>query len=408
MPAMSSTFQFNPDAPDFARDPHPHHRALREHAPIYDWQARQSLVFSRHEHLRQLMGDSRLSNSVTDWQFHQPAKIEGEEFRALRRLDTNSLFKLADVDHTRVRRLAAGAFTPRAVERQRATVQAVVDRVLDELTRDGQTLINVRDYAERIPVAVISDLVGVPAADQRGFLDYARASIEYIQPFLPPKRLAELAQVFTQGERMLDALIEGARKQPGDNLLGDLVRASEDGQSLSADELLSLISGLLTAGSDTTVHALCFAIRALVGAPEQLAELRADRSLLRNAIDETLRWDFFGKMGTFRFARETFEFEGVTIPKGKLCIMNQPAALRDPDAFPEPDRLDIHRELGHAISFGIGRHFCLGANLARLELELAFTSLLLDRYPNAHLVGEIEYEPSLLMRPMKTLMLALE
>lgn len=405
---MSSAFQFNPDDPSFARDPHPHLRALREHAPIYDWQARQSLVFSRHEHVRQLMQDQRLSNSVTDWQFHQPAKLEGEQFRALRRLDENSLFKLADADHTRVRRLAAGAFTPRAVERQRATVQAVVDRVLDELTRGGQKLINVRDYAERIPVAVISDLVGVPESSQRDFLDYARASIEYIQPFLPPKRLAELADVFTHGERMLDALIEGARNNPGDDLLGDLVRASEGEQKLSKDELLSLISGLLTAGSDTTVHALCFAIRALLGAPEQLDEIRAERSLLRNAIDETLRWDFFGKMGSFRFVRETFEFEGVTIPKGKLCVMNQPAALRDPEAFPEPERLDIHRELGHAVSFGIGRHFCLGANLARLELELAFTTLLLDRYPHARLVGEVEHEPSLLMRPMKTLMLSLE
>jgi cytochrome P450 len=88
--------------------------------------------------------------------------------------------------------------------------------------------------------------------------------------------------------------------------------------------------------------------------------------------------------------------------------MNQPAALRDPDAFHDPDRLDIHRDLGHAVSFGIGRHFCMGANLARLELELAFTTLLLDRYPSAHLVGEAEFEPNMLMRSMKTLTLALE
>jgi cytochrome P450 enzyme len=404
--AMATTFEFNPDDPDYVRDPHPHLRALREHAPIYDWQARQSLVFSRHEHLRQLMGDPRLSNNLLDWQFHQPAQLEGDQFRALRRLEATSLFKLPDADHTRVRRLAAGAFTPRVVDRQRATVQAIVDRVLDELTAD-QTVLNVRDFAERIPGTVISDLVGVPESRRQDFLNFTRASIEYVQPFLPATRIAELASVLNTGEQLLSELIESARSDPRDNLLGDLVRAHEDGQKLSEDELFSLIAGIMTAGSDTTVHALCFATRALMSAPDQLAEIRADRSLLRNAIDETLRWDFFGKMGTFRFARETFEFEGITIPKGKLCVMNQPAALRDPEAFPEPDRFDIHRELGHAVSFGLGRHFCMGASLARLELTLALTSLLLDRYPNARLLGEAEFEQNFLMRPMSKLMLEL-
>ncbi|MFV8754203.1 cytochrome P450 [Nannocystaceae bacterium ST9] len=404
---MTTDLQFNPDDLAFIRDPHPHLRALREQSPIFDWQARQVLVFSRHEHVRQLMADSRLSNSVLEWQFHQPAELEGDHFRALRRIQSSALFTLPDADHGRVRRLAAAAFTPRAVERQRATVQAVVDRVLAELTSEGQTEINVRDYAERIPVAVISDLVGVPEQHRPDFLAFARAGIELTQPFMPRHRLVGIAEVFTRAEQVLLELFAEAREHQRDDLLGDLVRAQDQGEQLSEDELLALMSGLLTAGSDTTVHALCFAIRALLGAPEQLAEIRADRSLLRNALDETLRWDFFGKLGTFRFARETFEFEGWTIPKGKLCIMNQPAALRDPEAFADPDRLDIHRELGHAISFGLGRHYCMGASLARLELELAFTTLLLDRYPNAKLVGEPEFEQNLLMRPMAKLMLAL-
>ncbi len=400
---------FDPDADEFIRDPHSAFRRMREVAPAYDWQARQVLLFTRHDHVRTLLADPRLTAQRTAWEHYQPGVFADERFRAMRRFMAGSLSTLPDVDHGRVRKLASVAFTPRAVERQREAVRRITEELLDQVvaaSEDGQ--INARAFAEGLPIAVIGELVGVAAELRPRFRQFAWAVIRSIQPDLPPEQLGEIADIMTRGEELIEQVIAEHREHPRDDLLSDLLRARDGEQLLSEDELLSLISSLLVAGSDTTVHGLCFAIWNLLRHPEALAEIRADRSLLRNAIDESLRLEPFAKFGSvFRYALEDFELDGVRIPKGKMVIPVITAAAHDPAVFAQPERFDIRRDLSESVNFGFGRHFCLGAHLARLEIEIAITTLLLDRYPHAKLVGEPEFEPSMLLRPMAKLMIAI-
>lgn len=410
MDTPTSPFVYEPDSPRHTRDPHPDYAWLRSNAPVYYWQARDAIVVSSAAALRQMFSDERLSLDIRNWAHYAGEQLFSQpRYEAWRRSDDNGLFRLSSADHARVRKLASVALTPRAVRRMDAQIEATVVEILERMS-EGQELLDVSAFAEAVPMTVISDILGIPEADRGAFRRFGTTVIKAVIPSQDIEVLNGIADTYTEGRALMLRVIAERRamSEPPEDMLSDLIHATEDGERLNDDELISLATALIVAGSDTTVHATCYAVYHLLKRPEALAEVRADRSLLRGAIEESLRYDLFGKSGVFRYALEDFEWDGVPVRKGQMIMGLIGAAGRDPELYDEPDRFDIHREHRSDLTFGLGRHFCLGANLARSELIHAVGKLLIDYYPEATLEAEPELDfHNPLMRAMKSLPLRL-
>ena len=281
-------------------------------------------------------------------------------------------------DHARLRRLVGGAFSTARVAAMRPRVQAIVDGLLDELAQlpAEEPVDLVCRFTLPLPITVIFELLGVPFEDR----DRLRAWFEAI--FADPVAMA----AGEAGRLAADAahaffrdLVTAKRSAPGDDLLSALV-ACADNDRLSQDELISTAWLLLVAGHDTTVNLVGNGLVALFRHPDQLARLRADLGLVPAAVEEFLRYDGPLQHTTFRMTSEPVTIGGVEIPAHEQVLVVAAAANRDPSRFADPDRLDVERPDNHHIAFGHGIHFCLGAPLARLEADIAFTSLL-GRFP---------------------------
>ena len=403
----SEAFVFDPNSEAFSYDPYPTYAWMREHAPAYYWAERDMIVLTRLEDMRTFFTHEQLSTDIHQWahfpgeaMYSQPG-LEGYAW-----MIRNTLFNMPPEDHARVRKLSSVALTPRAVRRMHDSIAATVDRYLDELVAPGAEVVNIRDLAEPIPLAVICDLIGVPAELRADFRKFGQAAIKSVQPTNDPETLREISANLSAGMALVERMVVERRADPNppDDLLTDFIRANEEGRGLSDDELMMIIFGLITAGSDTTVHGTCYAVYSLLRHPEALAELQADRSLLRGAIEETLRWDSFGKIGLYRYALEDMEIAGAKVRKGQAVSVLSGAAGRDERTYERADEFDIHRDYLGNLTFGLGRHFCLGANLARAELTQAIETLLLDRFPEAKLAGDpvIDVENPV-MRPITDL-----
>ncbi len=260
----------------------------------------------------------------------------------------------------------------------RPRVQAIVDALLDALERQpaGQPVDLVAGFALPLPMTVISEMLGVPVEDRarlRAWFDAVFATPLAPANDGPARAAADAAHGY------LCELIAAKRAASGDDLLSVLVD-SADGDRLAEDELLSTAWLLIVAGHDTTVNLIGNGLVALFRHPEQLARLQADLSLVPAAVEEFLRFDGPVQHTTFRMTTEPVTIGGVEIPAHEQVLVVAAAANRDPDHFAEPDRLDIARPENRHIAFGHGIHFCLGAPLARLEGDVAFTSLL-QRFP---------------------------
>lgn len=397
-------FVLNMDDPAFVKDPYPTYRWLRENAPAYEWPGRHGVVFTRHKDVKAIYNDRRISNDTRLWEFAREEQWLPEhlDYKAL--LD-NGLFRLGAADHARVRKLVSGALTPRSVERMRGDIQRTVDEVLSAAI-EGDRL-NVRAFAEPLPLQVISDMLKIPEELRTDFRAFGVASIRSANFAIRPQDLFDAIGPMPRWMAMLRGVIADRRQNPvEDDLLTTLIAARDGSAKLSEDEMLSIVHALITAGSDTTVHASCFAIYSLLRNPAQVAEIRENPALLRNAVEESLRYDLFGKGGIPKICTEELEVSGVRLRKGQMVYPFVPAALHDPEVFPEPERFDIHRDLSQTIAFGGGQHFCLGAALARMELDLGVGTLI-QRYPGIRLLGEPEFEPNPIMRSIARLDVAL-
>jgi cytochrome P450 len=277
-------------------------------------------------------------------------------------------------NHTRLRKLVAKAFTPRAVSALRAHVQALADRLVDEALERGELDV-IADLALPVPSTVICEMMGVPSADRARFTDCtARATHLLGAPFIPQERLDKGAAAARALHDYFTELIADRRATPRDDMLTDLVRATDEEDRLSPGELLTQVTGLLIAGFETTIGLIGNGMLQLVRHPDELARLRSNPDLIDGAVEECLRFD--GPiMLTVRVLREDTEFGGVTIPADSEVMVLLAAANRDPEAFPDPDRFDIAREPNEHLAFGGGHHLCLGAHLARLEAQVAIGTL---------------------------------
>ncbi|HEX2574023.1 MAG TPA: cytochrome P450 [Polyangia bacterium] len=398
-------FVFNPDDMGYTADPYPTYRHLREEAPVYWWPEGRSWLLSRYHDVVAVMRDAaRFTTNIAEWEYappYDPNRKLAPQVVEYHRLVTAGLLQLPPADHQRVRKLVSPAFTPRAIERMRVDVQAIVDQLLAAVREDGRLDV-VTDVAEHLPIRAISRMLDIPDRYEASFRRFGTALVDSLNPRLGPDELAETLAPIPEGVALLHEVIEERRHHPGGDLLSNLIHAEEEGQKLSRDELVSLVAALVTAGSETTVHLVCFGTYQLLRHPEAAEALRRDPSLTRNALEETLRYDNFGKSGVLRVALEDVEIRGTLIRKRQLVMPLLPSAMRDPEVFPDADTFDIRRDHSMTVNFGSGAHFCLGAALARLEGEVAVNTML-SRYPRMRLAGEVRYAPHAFIRKMSTL-----
>jgi cytochrome P450 len=277
-------------------------------------------------------------------------------------------------DHTRVRRLVVKAFTPGRIEKLREPVRRVADDLLDAIEPDGRADL-LASYAGPLPIAVICDLLGVPERDRHDFRAWSDAL------FTPDPARSHLAREAVGNMlRFYTGLIAGKRAEPGDDLLSDLIAVhdrDEGGEDrLSEDELTSLAFLILIGGYENTVHLIGNSVLALLDHPQLLRELRENPAGLGAAVEEFARYDGPAPLAIRRFPLEDVEIGGVTVPAGETVLLAIGSANRDPHHFPDPDRLDPHRDQSGHLALGHGIHYCLGAPLARMETETALAALL--------------------------------
>jgi cytochrome P450 len=305
------------------------------------------------------------------------------------RVATN-LISLDGAEHDRLRRLVSKAFTPRATERLRSTVVEVINQLIDRHTAAGRCEV-VADIARQFPIPIICALLGAPSEDWELFSDWTDDIFKVFDWNVAEHERAILA-AWDELDAYIDVMVANRRQTLTDDLLSDLIRAEDDGDRLNADELRMLVAGLLMAGTDTTRNQLAASVQVLCDHPDQWALLGQHPELAMNAVEETMRHSPIAA-GTLRLALEDVEIAGVMIPAGTIVIANTGSANRDPAVYDDPDRLDIAREGAPPMqAFGAGAHYCLGANLARLELSEALSAMAL-RMPNARRSGPAPWKP---------------
>lgn len=300
--------------------------------------------------------------------------------RALGPIDPPSLLVVEPPDHTRYRRLVSRVFTARAVEALRDRVQSIADGLLDEL--EGRPHADlVQAYASQLPVTVITEILGVQPEDKAEILAFGHDGAPSLDIGLTWKQFRVVDNSVRGFQQWLGGHLERLRQDPGDDLLSQLVMLEDEGQRLDDTELRAVAGLVLAAGFETTVNLLGSGTVLLLEQPEQLARLREDPSLWPNAVDEVLRYESPVQV-TARFALRDTELAGRTVRRGGLVVTMLGGANRDPDVFADPQRFDVTRENARDhLSFSAGRHFCLGAALARMEGEIGLRTLF-DRFPD--------------------------
>jgi len=393
---------FNPLSPDFIRDPYPHYARLRDTDPMH-LTPFGSYVASRHAEASLVMRDKRFGKDYVERTSRRygPEIMKEPVFRSM----SHWMLQQDPPDHTRLRGLVVKAFTARRVEDMRPRIQQIVDETLDAIAAKGHMDL-IEDFAFRLPVTIICDMLGIPEDHREVFYNSSRDGGRLLDPVPLTKAEIEKGNASNVMAQMyFQQLFELRRKSPGNDLTTQLVQAEEDGSKLSNEELTANIILLFGAGHETTVNLIGNGLLALHRDPDQLALLKAKPELITNAIEEFLRYDSSVQL-TGRVALEDIDdLGGKKIPKGEsvLCLLG--SANRDPAVYPDrPDQLDITRPNVRPLSFGGGIHFCLGAQLARIEAEVAISTLL-RRLPDLRLddAENPQWRPTFVLRGLKEL-----
>lgn len=377
-------FKFDPNAPEFDLDPFPTYKYMREHAPVYWWAEAQGWVCTRYQDVLTLLRDRRFSVELKDWE-HGPADQPDERLTTHQVLAKHGLFWMAATDHLRVRRVLGPLFSPKAVDPLRRDFEAVAEEMIAPLA-GKRSFDLVADFTSRYPLRAITRVLGIPREQQERFIQFGSAVIDAFYPAISPEALREKMEFLPTGVAMLEEIMAEKRRSPDDGFFSKMVHAEEQGERLTKKEVISQVALMISAGCEPPRHLVTFAIRDLLLHPDQLALLRAEPDLLRNAIDEVGRFDSFGKLNLPRFPLEDVELRGVRIPRGQQIFGVFASALRDPEVFPDPDVFDIRRDQGKSLLYGDGPHVCLGTWLAKLMAESAVKTLL-RRFPSLKLAG---------------------
>jgi len=372
---------FNPLDPAFIADPYLYYRRLREMARIVKTPVGFWLV-THYEDAAFALRDKRFGKDFVGNMERRYGGSAAMKEPAIVNL-SRTMLVLDPPDHTRLRGLVNKAFTARRVADMRPRIKALVDEQIDRVIDQGEMDV-IRDLAHRLPVIVICDMLGIPEEHRAPFLAASSINGRILDPVPMTREEMDQANLSTQAAAVyFDQLCELRRREPRDDLTTELVRAEEAGDKLSPEELQANIGLLFGAGHETTTNLIGNGLLALHRQHDQWERLKADPSLIPNAVEELLRYDSSVQL-TGRVTNAEVEIGGLTLGPTESVVVLLGAANHDPAQFPEPDRLDVGRAHVRPLSFGGGIHHCLGAQLARLEAELVFAALV-ERLPHLEL-----------------------
>jgi pimeloyl-[acyl-carrier protein] synthase len=392
MPHVIEEIESSLGTPEFFANPYPLYHRLRSESPVYWSEKLGGWLLTRYDDCTAALRDyRRLSNRDRMTVLLNPLGEEaGKRFELVRRHFCEGLIFSDPPDHTRLRTLVNKAFTPSTVERMRPRIQEIVKALLDAV-QDGKEMDLIRDFAFPLPNTVRSDILGLPLEDTDQLKKWADDIMALFGAGAEHDRAERGQRSLIAAREYLSGLIEKRRQKPGDDLISVLIMAREQNDKLSAGELLSTCSTLFTASQETTTSLIGNGMLALLQNPDQLQELKDNPDLIEAAVEELLRYD--GPLQRqLRAATEDFEIRGEPIRKGQMVCPMLAAANRDPEEFPDPDRLDIERQENQHIAFGFGIHWCVGAPLARLEAQIAINALL-SRFPGLELKSNVIDRP---------------
>ncbi len=381
---------FDPSDAGLRTHPYPVYERMREEAPA--WRSPEGVwYFSRFEDCCAIYRTQPSYDMTKSAAFQQ--RLSDDPAERVHQLEENQKGRMMiDCDppeHTRLRSLVNRAFTPTSVEASKPKIAEIIDQLLDGFA--GPTVDVVADYALLVPILVICDMLGVDPSEHHRFVEIGHEVVRTVDPDVGMDERIAAVQLLRD---YCSFLVELKRGQPTDDLMTRLIEATEDGRVASEDELVANTGLLLVAGFETTTSLIANAIYELLSHPDELAKLREDPELIRSAIEEVLRLDPPVHLTRPRVIVEETEIGGATLHPSDPVVPLVAAANRDPEEFEDPGSFDIERSDNRHLSFGLGRHHCLGAALARLEAQLAVLKIF-ERFPEMSLSSE--HEP--VMRP---------
>lgn len=380
--ARRSVF-LDPVDPDFYNDPYPAYHAIRAETPVFKWEHYGIWCFARFEDVNALLRDRRFGRQI----LHVASREElgwpeaPAHLRPFYDFESHSLLELEPPVHTRLRSLVNRSFLSRQVERLRPSITSLANGLIDRFEARGEAELLV-DFATPIPVIVICDLLGVPTEMAQQLLGWSHDMVAMYQARRDRAIEDRAVKATVEFSSFMRGYISQRRKAPKDDLLSELIKAEEQGAKLTEDELVTTAILLLNAGHEATVHALGNGIKCLL-------EQNIRDGIGESCIEETLRFDAPLHLFT-RYALEDLEYSGIRLRRGESVGLMLGAANRDPARFPEPDRFMPGRDPNPQVSFGAGIHFCIGAPLARLEMQIAMP-LLFRRLPRLALAERPNY-----------------
>ncbi len=401
---LTETADYRAFCEERLQNPHPLFARLRREDPVH-WCAPMKLwLVTRYNLCFAGLKDERFSSNRTDMYVQAlPPDLRAKVQPLLDHV--SKWIQLTDEpDHTRLRKLVNLAFTPRMIRRLMPRIEALVDALLDDLPR-GEPCDLIANFCQPLPATVICEMLGIPLAERDRFRELVEGIMHFSTAGGPKlKNHAETAQAaMHEVIALFERLVAERRASPRDDLLRALATAEADGERLSNEELYAMCVFVFLAGHETTTNGIASGVMALLRHPQQFAQLKADVDThVRGTVEEALRWES-PVTRAVRKAREEIVLEGRTISPGQLVVFLLGAADRDPAVFPEPDVFDLARTPNKHLAFGYGAHFCLGAVLARMEMEIAFRALV-RRVPNLQLAtDDLSWKPTMGIRALTKL-----
>src|SRR4051812_5961709 len=376
---LAETFDIEKLTPEFYANPYPTYRALREHAPVKRLR-NGSWFLTRYDDLVAVYKNTRLFSSDKKREF---APKYGDSL--LYEHHTTSLVFNDPPAHTRVRRLIMGALSPRAIAEMEPYLIALVDRLLDRMAEKREVEL-IDDFASAIPVEMIGNLMDVPHEEREPLRDWSLAILGALEPVITEAQFARGNEAVREFLDYLETLVARRRAKPGNperDVLTKLIQGEDNGERLSAKELLHNCIFLLNAGHETTTNLIGNGLVALSENPDQKTRLIENPALIKTAIEEFLRYESSNQLGN-RITTGAVEIGGVKMPGGTRLTLCIGAANRDPAQFTDPEALDVGRTPNRHLAFATGPHQCAGMALARLEGAIAI-SRFLARFPGYQL-----------------------